>query len=252
MKQRDFESVALRFPKVRPRLPDSYQRIYSEEYAFNRGSCGGLGRIVRWLEEWMHRWVARQGSGFPVLELGAGTLNHIRFEDEQGEYDIVEPFTLLHSEKTMELQRIRDSFADISEITDTRRYRRIISIAVLEHLTDLPLVLAQAVLLLDSDGAFLAGVPSEGGMTWGGAWRCTTGLSFRLRRGLPYQRLMRHEHINDVTEIETVIRYFYRDVMRFRFPLPWLHGSFYTCFRATKPDLARAVAFVESRKMVVA
>ena len=248
MKSFDINSLLLCFPKKRPPLSKAHSVIYSEEYLKNRNAETGLNKIVGLLESWMHQWIAYSGGGFPMLEIGAGTLNHLRFEEQTGAYDIIEPFTSLYENKTFERRQIRNVFADILEIPDSLHYQRIISIAVLEHLTDLPMVLARAILLMEPNGAFFAGVPSEGSFAWGTAWRCTTALSFKIRRGISYKEIMHHEHINSIYEIEALLGYFFQDVKYVRFPFRWLHGSFYTCFKASKPYMARATSFIASRE----
>ncbi len=71
---------------------------------------------------------------------------------------------------------------------------------------------------------------------WGAAWRFTTSLSFKLRHGLDYKVIMRHDHLNTATEVEGVIRHFYKKVRRRRFPLPTKHLSFYSYFAGAEPD----------------
>ena len=46
-------------------------------------------------------------------------------------------------------------------------------------------------------------------MLWTLGWKLTTGLEFRLRYGLDYGLLMRHEHVNSADEVEEVLRHFF-------------------------------------------
>lgn len=163
----------------------------------------------------MHRRLADDvvGCAGPVstLELGAGNLNQLAFEPECGPYDIVEPFAALFRDEPG-LARIRHVYADIREVPAQARYARITSSAVLEHLCELPDVVARCCTLLEPHGSFRASVPSEGTWLWWLAWRLGTGLEFRLRHGLDYGGLMRHEHVNTAREIEQVLRHFFADV----------------------------------------
>ena len=206
-------SLLSTFPRERPPLTAAHQAVYAREYKLNRDGALAAAGLAQRLERWMHRQVAA-GAGGATLELGAGTLNHLPHEPEQGDYDIV-------------------------EIPDDTRYRRIISIAVLEHMVDLPRELARAGLLLDEGGAFQAGIPSEGGLAWWLGWRCTTGVSYWLRNRLDYGILMRHEHVNNAAEIVLLIRHFFEDVRIKRFPLPFHQLSFYTYIAARKPNVNR-------------
>jgi hypothetical protein len=131
--------------------------------------------------------------------LGAGTLNHRRYESPRDAYDVVEPFRKLFDGRP-ETAQARSFFDDVRDIPADRRYHRIVSIAVLEHMTNLPTDIARAVLHPRPDGIFQAGIPSEGGLLWWISWRFSTGISYRLRTGLDYGVVMRHEHGNGAPE----------------------------------------------------
>lgn len=201
------ETTLARFPKTRPPLPPKLAEVYARQYAENRAGGSTAASLSQRLERWMHRQVAADVSGgpaVPTLEIGAGNLNQLPFEPEGGAYDIVEPFRELF-EGSPRLARVRDTFTDIAEIPADRRYRRITSIAAMEHVCDLPALLARAALLLEADGVFRAAIPSEGGLLWRLGWSLTTGLEFRLRYGLDYGQLMAHEHVNEAAEIERLV-----------------------------------------------
>ena len=115
---------------------------------------------------------------------------------------------------------------------------------MLEHLTELPYLTARCALMLKEDGILQGGIPTEGGLLWGLAWRTTTSVEFRIRTGLPYGALMKHEHVNTATEIVEVLRYFFASVVIRRFPLPLFHASFYTYVEATGPRIERCQEFL--------
>jgi hypothetical protein len=170
--------------------------------------------------------------------LGAGTLNHRRYEGAAVDYDIVEPFRDLYEGRRESLQ-IHAFYDSVAHVPADRRYRRIISIAVLEHMENLPRDIAEAALRLERNGVFQAGIPSEGGLLWWVGWRCSTGISYYLRTGLDYGVVMRHEHVNTAPEILAIVEYLFHDVRRKRFPLPWHQFSFYTYLEAREPRLDR-------------
>src|SRR5215471_5417804 len=220
------EELLATYPRSRPELLPAHRQSYLEHYRANRSGARGISRIVMKLEGWMHRRVAAGVKGGSLLEIGAGNLNHVAYHPDVRTYDAVEPFRELW-EGSPQRARVRRMYSDLVEAPETSRYDHIVSIAVLEHLTNLPVILARSGLLLNEDGSFRAGFPSEGGLAWGLAWRLTTGVAYRLKRGLDYGALMRHEHVNTAREILTLIGYFYERVEIARFPAPFEHLSFY-------------------------
>jgi hypothetical protein len=238
--------IIARFPKTRPPLTPAHEKIYAEEYKKTRGDDKPLtSKISSGVSGWMHRKVAGSAPSGPVLELGAGTLNHLPYEEGAAPYDIVEPFTYLY-EGHPGLKKIRTVYADIRDVPPAARYQRIISVAVLEHLTELPFAVARSGLLLADGGVFQAGIPAEGGFLWGLAWRCSTGLAYRLRTGLPYKALVRHEHINTAQEIVTVLRHFYKKVRVHYFPFIGVHASLFLYIEALEPDLERCQDYLKA------
>jgi SAM-dependent methyltransferase len=213
------------------------RRVYEAEYIRNREGNGIVQSFAMRLEGWMHRMVSKCGadhSNGPVLELGAGTLNHLSYEPNVTTYDVAEPFLSLLDVGNRR-SRLRSVYRDIHDIEGQDIYSRILSIATLEHVLDLPQLVERAAHLVRPDGIFQSAIPSEGGLLWYLSWRYGTGLPFYLRTGLSYKELMAHEHVNNAEEIETVIRYYYEDVLVRRFPTRWLHGSFYTYIEGAKP-----------------
>ena len=212
---RDLATLLARFPKTRPALPPKLQAIYTRQYIENRGGETPAASLSQRLERWLHRQVAADvKAGAPAgatLELGAGTLNQLAYEPASEAYDIVEPFEELYRGSALQA-RVRTVYADASDVPRDRTYDRITSVASLEHICDLPLVLARAARLLAPGGSLRAAIPSEGGFLWKLGWMCTTGLEFRLRHGLDYGLMMAHEHVNDAREIETLVRALFEQV----------------------------------------
>ena len=246
---KSMQSLLSSYPRVRPPLSERHEEVYVSEYKRSRSGGGGLPGLVARVESWMHKQILGSGQPDRILELGAGTLNHVPFECNAQEYDVVEPFRELW-EGSPQLPRVRRIYGDISEIPDSSRYDRIVSVAVLEHLTDLPYVVAYCGTLLDDGGQLKAGVPSEGGFLWSLGWRATTGLSFWLRVRMSYEPYILHEHVNQVDEIVAVVNYFFADVEIRRFPLPGKHASLYTSLSASKPRIDVCAEFLNERRLV--
>lgn len=154
------------FPKTRPPLPREIKDIYAVHYKSNREGQTTASSLAQRMESWLHRQVANdvanpQNSVKVTLELGSGTLNQLQYEQTVQAYDIVEPFTDLYKSSPL-LGRVRNIYSDISEVPGNCCYDRITSVATLEHVCNLPEVIARSGLLLKENGVFRASVPSEG------------------------------------------------------------------------------------------
>ena len=237
------------FPKVRPLLPEQYARIYQSEYKANRSGVGLMSWLSQKAESWMHRAVLNSGKRYAgrssrSLELGAGTLNHLRYETPDP-LDVVEPAHFLLQESPLR-SNVNAFYDDIGEIDPGMRYDRIYSIAGLEHIADLPALVARSALLLADGGIFQAAIPSEGKFLWWLGWRATTGLSYFLRNRLDYGVVMRHEHVNDCDEIVAVISEFFLSVTTKRYPTPLAHCSLYQYVEARRPNVVRAREYLSA------
>ena len=233
------------FPKQRTPLPPEYAAIYLQHYRNSREGKSQILSLAQRAERWMHRKVAKDvaaGSPKATLEIGAGNLNQLPYEPYSQPYDIVEPFRELY-ESSPHRQRVRNIYDDVSQIPHEHRYDRITSIAVLEHVCNLPELVARSAVLLADGGSFRAGIPSEGTILWRLGWQLTTALDFRARHNLDYKVLMRYEHVNTAREIEEVLRYFFTDTRTSVFGLMRLL-SFYQFFACAKPDLARCRSYL--------
>lgn len=238
----EIESLLKKYPKKRPALPQKQQDIYEKEYLANREGTNFITFLSQKLESWMHKIVAKKIIGTNLLEIGAGSLNHVKYVDLKNikSYDVVEPFSFLYQESSYK-KNIRKIFQDISECKSS--YDSIFSIAALEHITNLPQVIAKAGLLLKENGKFINAIPCEGGFLWGLSWRLSTGLAYNIRTGCSYKALMQHEHVNDFDEIKNIISHLFESVEIRFFPLYGKHFSLYACITASNPriDLCKKI-----------
>ena len=246
----NLDGLLTTYPRTRIPLPAAWQRVYEETYKESRGGKTLLYKLTQELEGWMHRQVRTSGHTGRLLEIGAGTLNHVRHETDVGRYDVIEPFHELYAGSPY-ASRIGRFYSDIADIPDTERFDRIVSVAVLEHILDLPYAVARAGLLLEEGGTFAAGIPSEGGFLWGFSWRASVGLAARIKHGLDYGDLMRHEHVSTAPEIIGIVSHFFRSCEIRRFPLPLYHMSLYSCIIASDPIRERCLEFGKQRHHLV-
>lgn len=200
-----------KFPKVRIDLPEAYQKIYNQHYLSNREGQYKTTSLSQKLESWMHKKVAKDvlksDGTLATLEIGAGTLNQLKYEPEQKAYDIVEPFLELF-ENSPVLAKVRTVYNDINDI-NTGQYDRITTIATFEHIMDLPAVVAKAATLLKPGGHLRVAIPNEGTIMWKLGTK-VTGFEFKKKYGLDYQVLMRYEHVNTADDIEKVLEHFFK------------------------------------------
>ncbi len=247
------EQIFTQYPKIRPDLPPAYQAIYAEHYKSNREGETTASGLAQWLESWLHKNVAADvvlskddlEHFHKTLEIGAGTLNQLAYEIP-AHYDIIEPFTELYK-NSPSLDLVQNTYVDIDEIDTAEQYDRIISVATLEHVVDLPKVVAKSCLLLAEGGSFRNSIPNEGRFLFKLGWQLTTGLEFKMKHKLDYEVLMKHEHVNTADEIEEVLHYFFK-VNKCKVLGPNKAVSFYRFYESTQPDLARAKAYLAQSK----
>ncbi|MFL6590371.1 MAG: class I SAM-dependent methyltransferase, partial [Chthoniobacterales bacterium] len=224
-----------------------YAAIYLQHYRNSREGNSQILGLAQRMERWMHHKVAKDAaSPKATLEIGAGNLNQLPYEPNSNPYDIIEPFRELF-ESSPHLSRVRNVYADIADIPATNRYQRITSVAVLEHVENLPELVARSALLLEDEGSFRAGIPSEGTILWRLGWQLTTALDFRTRYNLDYGVLMRYEHVNTAREIEEVLRYFFSEVRHRVFGLVSTF-SFYQFFACSQPRRERCSDYLSTAR----
>ena len=81
----------------------------------------------------MHRQVATNCAGkHSILELGAGTLNHVPYEHRAEIYDVVEPFQELFA-NSPNRSLVREIYSNIEAVPKSNTYDRVLSIAVLDN-----------------------------------------------------------------------------------------------------------------------
>lgn len=232
------------YPKKRIKLPDRYKKIYSEHYKKNRDGETIASSLSQKMEAWMHKKVAADvinKRNVPTLEIGAGNLNQLKYEQTQP-YDIVEPFKKLYINSPFK-NKVNEIYSDIEEINHTKKYERITSIATFEHITDLPKVVAKSCILLTESGVLRVSIPNEGTFLWKLGWQLTTGLEFKIKYGLDYGILMKYEHINTADEIEQIIKYFYRKVKCSYLGIN-KHFALYRSYECIKPKLDLAMSYL--------
>lgn len=240
------------FPKTRPPLPETYKEIFQKHYLENREGFTRSSSVTKMMESWMHLQVAEDVSMrtmevMPTLEIGAGTLNHLSYENYVQPYDVVEPNEGLRSAFSERKNRIRTFYKDIFEIHQERIYKRIISIATFEHLTDLTMVVAKAGILMKDEGTLRVAIPNEGTLLWKLGYSLTNGIEFKLRYKLDYQKIMQHEHVNTAAQIEQVLDHFFSSIRCKVFGIT-KKIAFYRFYACHSPRIDRCMSYLKERR----
>lgn len=241
------EAILAKFPKKRNPLPEAFQKIYTSHYIENREGNTVATSISKKMESWLHKQVAADSfrtDNLKTLEVGAGTLNQFQYEGKSEYYDIVEPFNELY-ENSEQLSKVRNVYDDIADIPEDEKYDRITSVATLEHICNLPEVVAKIGLMLNEGGCLRVSIPSEGTIMWTLATTFITGLEFRLRHGLNYKTLMEFEHVNTAKDIYQVLDYFFDNLEHKAFGLCPAF-SFYQYFCCKLPKIKECQSYLDS------
>ena len=78
----EFNIVKKNFPKKKTKLAKKYLKIFNQVYKDNRDGKGLFNFLIAYLENWAHRTVSyRQNKKDKILEIGGGTLNHLKYEN---------------------------------------------------------------------------------------------------------------------------------------------------------------------------
>jgi 2-polyprenyl-3-methyl-5-hydroxy-6-metoxy-1,4-benzoquinol methylase len=215
---------------TRKALPQNYLKIYDEFYKEYANSTSLFRKLSRLAESWYHRQVAKWGNhpSKKILEIGCGALNHVPYEKNCEIYDVVEPKSfLIEKEINPYYSHIANYYEFLEDIEPGKLYSKIISIACLEHVTDLTNHVATVKKHLSPNGFFVVAIPAEGEFLWWIAWRLTTGLGFWLKHKLDYGIIMKYEHVNQAREILEILRSSFT-IKRIRsFPLGVRHIRLY-------------------------
>lgn len=236
--------ILKQFPKTRKELPEEYKFIYEKHYEENRKGRTKMSFLSQFMEKWLHKSVAKgSDTRKKTLEIGAGSLNQLKYEKESV-YDIIEPFKLLY-ENSPEINRINKIYNDISDITIVEKYDRIISCACFEHILNLPEVIAKTCFLLTTGGVLCTSIPNEGRFLWKMGYKLTTGLEFKKRYNLDYDIIMKYEHVNTADEIEILLKHFYKKTEVKLFGVSKTF-SFYRYYECSEPYIENAKKYLDT------
>ena len=231
------------YPRERAPLPPEIRLIFDDHYMSNRQSS-----LSQFGEKWLHTSIDDRDNKKKTLEIGAGTLNHLDYEKEREVYDIIEPKEFLFN-KSNNIKRVNKAYENLLDCPDNY-YDRIISCAVLEHITDLPSYLYESSKKISDKGIQQHSIPCEGHPMWNLPWLIFSGTIFRLKYGHSFKYVMKHEHVNNYYDIYTLINFFYKNVeIKFSYPFYVKYLSFYANIKFSNPNTKNISEYLKLKKL---
>jgi ubiquinone/menaquinone biosynthesis C-methylase UbiE len=207
------KSVAILTSEQR-RIVDEWQQEWHEKH---------LGKFTL-IERFNHGYALSRcpnPAGLRTLEIGAGVGGHIATENlAVQEYHAVEFRPNMAQRISERFPSVKVSVSDCQQRVpvDNRSMDRVLAIHVLEHLPNLPSALREIRRVLRPNGQFVAVIPCEGGLLYALARRISAQRLFQKKYRMPYDWLVRSEHINEPQEIEEELRPLFATVHRTYFP----------------------------------
>ena len=176
-----------------------------------------------WIEKFNHEYALREPTpNSRTLEIGPGNGAHLTFEnlDDHEEYVALELRDSLAEQISDRHSNVRVLVGDCQEPFDlpADHFDRVLAIHVLEHLDNLPATLHEIARVIKPDGRLSVVIPCEGGRVYGLGRRVTVQRQFEKRYGIPYDPMIRYEHINEAREVLEELEPLFRIEHRSFFP----------------------------------
>jgi SAM-dependent methyltransferase len=208
------------WPKQRPVLTAVQQATLEDWYAY---WLGLMPQQFKPIMRFNHAYPLRTYfSDAKTLEIGAGTGEHLHYEDWKGQdYKALEMRSNLAQEISNSFPGVQVLVGDCEKQIDIadRSVDRVIAIHVLEHLADLPSALDQIQRILKPGAKFSIVIPCEGGFGYALGRRVTSQRVFERRYKQDYTWLISHDHVNTAEEIIEEVKKRFRIVHSQFWPL---------------------------------
>jgi len=195
---------------------DRYLRLWSDLYAEKNYDDGLAGYFLTKSHEWSEKYFGASEKFDQVLEVGAGTGEHIkavrhafdRYVISDLNTSFLEKIDMPHDIKGEVLIKEEDATALSFE---DNSFDRVIGAHVLEHLSQPHEILREWQRVLKPGGVLSLILPCDPGV----AWRLGRYLFARktfIKAGLDYDYWMAREHVNPVNNLVSFVRYYFDDV----------------------------------------
>ncbi len=210
-----------KWPKNLPPLTAEQQAISDD---FMRRWLAALpkkyGAISRFNHHYPTRFLPQQAQ-FRTIEIGAGDGEHLAVEQlGRQDYHCIE---LRKNVADVLRRRFPSATTTIANCQDVLPYPdkyfdRALAIHVLEHLPRLPDAISELRRILRPGGILSIVIPCDPGLAYGLARKISAERMFKKLYEMPYDWLIRREHINSPAEILTLLRANFVEVDRAYFP----------------------------------
>jgi SAM-dependent methyltransferase len=210
------------WPKIRPELTEKQRAVMDDWYVQWLGE--GLPDSFKPIDRFNHTYALRSASaGARTLEIGPGNGSHLLFENlaELQEYVALELRESLSQQIETDHRNVRVVVGDCQRTLEfpDGYFDRVLAIHVLEHLDNLPAALREIKRVLKPSGLFSVVIPCEGGVGYSLGRKFTSQRMFEKRYSMPYDWMIRYDHINQAREVLHELRSDFRVVHRTFFPL---------------------------------
>lgn len=192
-----------------------YVARWSEIYEHSNYDSGLASYFLRKSHEWCEATIPAAASFGKVIEVGAGTGVHLRFIrhpfEEYWLTDLHPPMLERTTYGPALCGRIHLKREDATRLSfENGSFDRLIAAHVLEHLPNPHLVLREWVRVVRPGGVISLILPCDPGL----AWRLGRTMGPRrtfVRLGIDYDYWMAREHINSVSNLVSLVRYYFDD-----------------------------------------
>ena len=213
------------WPKTRSELTPEQVAVMDDWYNNFLGDV--LPGKFGWIDRFNHTYAARSARvGGRTLEIGPGNGSHISFEkiENLDEYVALELRESLSHQISGSHANLRVVVGDCQKHLDFAddTFERVLAIHVLEHLDNLPAALDEIERVLKPSGVLSVVIPCEGGFGYAVGRRATVQRTFERRYKLPYEWMIRYDHVNSAREVlaELKMRFVTEDATFFPMRVP--------------------------------
>jgi phosphatidylethanolamine/phosphatidyl-N-methylethanolamine N-methyltransferase len=204
-----------------------YRRSFSDVYDESNYESPLQAAVMRASHRLVERSLDAQASYGTVLEIGAGTGEHLSFVRHAFETYILsdgDPATLevarRKTQSDARADKLKFELQDGSTLSHAdASIDRIVAVHVLEHIYQPHLAVKEWRRVLRPGGLLSILIPTDPGI----AWRLGRHLGPRrnaLRRGIAYDYVMAREHVNSCNNLVAILRHYFPDRHEAWWPLP--------------------------------